>query len=39
MKSARPSFLGFTFSILFVLFFQEIGFSQTVPVGTPVLEE
>lgn len=39
MKKATPSFSAFTLIILFVLIFQNSGFSQTVAVGTPVLEE
>jgi hypothetical protein len=39
MKKAYTSFSGLFLSVLFVLVFQSIGLSQTVPVGTPVLEE
>jgi hypothetical protein len=39
MKKALPSFLRSVCFIFFILLFQKTGYSQTVPVGTPVLEE
>ena len=40
MKKTIKSFSsGFVLIILFFIFSLEIGFAQTVPVGTPVLEE